>query len=147
MHCLQSQFIIFGRNEIRVSSCPTGQVCFSGREFLLKNNFQNAFAKRIGNNTNFSLSNHLQIMSKAKTVEERHFYISLCVKEKYSARELERQMDSAYYERYMLSSKKVLPNIFPGVYAAVFSTPMCSNFWICRSSSPNAICARPSLKT
>lgn len=41
---------------IRVSSCPTGQVCFSGREFLLKNNFQNAFAKRIGNNTNFSLS-------------------------------------------------------------------------------------------
>lgn len=56
VHCLQSQFIIFGRNEIRVSSCPTGQVCFSGREFLLKNNFQNAFAKRIGNNTNFSLS-------------------------------------------------------------------------------------------
>lgn len=56
VHCLQSQFIIFGKNEIRVSSCPTGQVCFSGREFLLKNNFQNAFAKRIGNNTNFSLS-------------------------------------------------------------------------------------------
>lgn len=79
VHCLQSQFIIFGKNEIRVSSCLTGQVCFSGREFLLKNNFQNAFAKRIGNNTNFSLSNHLQIMSKAKAVEERHFYISLCV--------------------------------------------------------------------
>lgn len=56
VHCLQSQFIIFGKNEIRVSSCPTGQVCFSGRKFLLKNNFQNAFAKRIGNNTNFSLS-------------------------------------------------------------------------------------------
>lgn len=52
VHCLQSQFIIFGKNEIRVSSCPTGQICFSGREFLLKNNFQNAFAKRIGNNTN-----------------------------------------------------------------------------------------------
>ena len=123
VHCLQSQFIIFGRNEIRVSSCPTGQVCFSGREFLLKNNFQNAFAKRIGNNTNFSLSNHLQIMSKAKTVEERHFYISLCVKEKYSARELERQMDSAYYERYMLSSKKVLPEHIPrSVRGSIFDT-------------------------
>lgn len=123
VHCLQSQFIIFGKNEIRVSSCPTGQVCFSGREFLLKNNFQNAFAKRIGNNTNFSLSNHLQIMSKAKTVEERHFYISLCVKEKYSARELERQMDSAYYERYMLSSKKVLPEHIPrSVRGSIFDT-------------------------
>lgn len=123
VHCLQSQFIIFGKNEIRVSSCPTGQVCFSGRKFLLKNNFQNAFAKRIGNNTNFSLSNHLQIMSKAKTVEERHFYISLCVKEKYSARELERQMDSAYYERYMLSSKKVLPEHIPrSVRGSIFDT-------------------------
>lgn len=90
---------------------------------MLKNNFQNAFAKRIGNNTNFSLSNHLQIMSKAKTVEERHFYISLCVKEKYSARELERQMDSAYYERYMLSSKKVLPEHIPrSVRGSIFDT-------------------------
>lgn len=35
------------------------------------------------------------------------------MKEKYSARELERQMDSAYYERYMLSSKKVLPEHIP----------------------------------
>ena len=123
VHCLQSQLIIFGKNEIRVSSCPTGQVCFSGREFLLKNNFQNAFAKRIGNNTNFSLSNHLQIMSKAKAIEERHFYISLCVKEKYSARELERQMDSAYYERYMLSSKKVLPEHIPrSARGSIFDT-------------------------
>ena len=64
-----------------------------------------------------------QIMSKAKTVEERHFYISLCVKEEYSARELERQMDSAYYERYMLSSKKVLPEHIPrSVRGSIFDT-------------------------
>lgn len=62
-------------------------------------------------------------MSKAKTVEERHFYIFLCVKEKYSARELERQMDSAYYERYMLSSKKVLPEHIPrSVRGSIFDT-------------------------
>ena len=62
-------------------------------------------------------------MSKAKTVEERHFYISLCVKEKYSARGLERQMDSAYYERYMLSSKKVLPEHIPrSVRGSIFDT-------------------------
>ena len=35
--------------------------------------------------------------------------MDLCVKEHYSKRELERQMDSAYYERYMLSSKKSMP--------------------------------------
>ena len=56
-----------------------------------------------------SWSNHLAIISKAKTVEERHFYMSLCVKENYSARELARQIDSGYYERYMLSKEKLLP--------------------------------------
>lgn len=38
-------------------------------------------------------------------MEERIFYMSMCVKEKYSARELARQIDSGYYERYMLSQK------------------------------------------
>ncbi len=35
--------------------------------------------------------------------------MSLCVKENYSARELARQIDSGYYERYMLSKEKLLP--------------------------------------
>ncbi len=56
-----------------------------------------------------SWSNHLAIISKAKTIEERHFYMALCVKENYSARELARQIDSGYYERYMLSKEKLLP--------------------------------------
>ena len=59
--------------------------------------------------TQISWSNHLAILSKAKTEEERHFYISLCIKENYSARELDRQLDSGYYERYMLSKEKLLP--------------------------------------
>lgn len=54
-------------------------------------------------------SSHLHILSKSKTVEEREFYIRLAVKEKYSVRELERQIDSGYYERVMLSKKKVSP--------------------------------------
>lgn len=52
-------------------------------------------------------------MSGSKTAEERHFYMALCAKEHYSKRELERQMDSAYYERYMLSGKKQLPEAVP----------------------------------
>lgn len=54
-------------------------------------------------------SSHLHILSKSKTIEEREFYIRLCVKERYSVRELERQIDSGYYERTMLSKKKVSP--------------------------------------
>ena len=54
-------------------------------------------------------------MSKAKTIEERHFYISLCIKEAYSSRELERQIDSGYYERYMLSKEKLLPEPIKGL--------------------------------
>lgn len=53
--------------------------------------------------TQVGWTNHLLIMSGSKSAEERHFYLSLCVKEHYSKRELERQMDSAYYERSMLS--------------------------------------------
>lgn len=65
--------------------------------------------------TQISWTNHLAIMSKAKTIEERHFYITLCIKESYSSRELERQMESAYYERYMLSKEKVLPEPIKGL--------------------------------
>lgn len=62
-----------------------------------------------------SWSNHLAIISKAKTLEERHFYITLCAKENYSARELSRQIDSGYYERYMLSREKLLPEPIKGL--------------------------------
>ena len=57
--------------------------------------------------TQISWTNHLLIMSASKSAEERHFYMALCAKEHYSKRELERQIDSAYYERFMLSSKKL----------------------------------------
>ena len=63
--------------------------------------------------TQISWTNHLLIMSGSKAVEERHFYMALCAKEHYSKRELERQMSSAYYERYMLSSKKLMPESVP----------------------------------
>lgn len=63
--------------------------------------------------TQISWTNHLLIMSGSKSAEERHFYMALCAKEHYSKRELERQIDSAYYERYMLSSKKPVPDAIP----------------------------------
>lgn len=63
--------------------------------------------------TQISWTNHLLIMSGAQNAEERHFYMALCAKNHYSKRELERQMDSAYYERCMLSSQKPLPEAVP----------------------------------
>ena len=59
--------------------------------------------------TQISWTNHLLIMSGCKTDEEREFYIRLCIKENYSKRQLERQLDSGYYERYMLSTEVLLP--------------------------------------
>ncbi len=60
--------------------------------------------------TQLSWTNHLLIMSGCKSDEEREFYMKLAIKERYSSRQLERQMDSGYYERYMLSKNKLLPD-------------------------------------
>lgn len=57
--------------------------------------------------TQISWTNHRLILSKTKIDEEKEFYIHLSIKENYSKRELERQSDSGYYERAMISKKKV----------------------------------------
>ncbi|PIE77345.1 MAG: hypothetical protein CSA15_13440 [Candidatus Delongbacteria bacterium] len=61
--------------------------------------------------TQLSWSNHLKIMSACKSQEERHFYIFLCIKERLSHRELIRQIESAYFERFILSKNNTLPAI------------------------------------
>lgn len=53
-----------------------------------------------------SWSNNMHIISKTKSYEEKEFYLKLAAKEKYKARELERQIDSGYYERLLLSNGK-----------------------------------------
>ena len=51
-----------------------------------------------------SWTNNLIIFSHKSTIEEKEFYIRLCIKNNYSKRELERQIASHYYERYILSA-------------------------------------------
>lgn len=80
--------------------------------------------------TQISWTNHLLILSKTKSDEERQFYLQLSIKEKYTSREMERQIDSGYYERAMLSKKKVSPvvtqlhgditNVFKDTYVLDF---------------------------
>ncbi len=54
-------------------------------------------------------TNNMVILSKTKTEEEREFYIRLSIKERLSKRELERQIDSAVFERIIISKEKLAP--------------------------------------
>ncbi len=50
-----------------------------------------------------SWTNNLIILSQCKTPQEREFYVRLAIQERYSKRELERQIKAAVYERVILS--------------------------------------------
>ncbi len=52
-----------------------------------------------------SWSHHLVLISRTKTDEEREFYLRLCLQEKISVRELERQISSGVFERVMISNQ------------------------------------------
>ena len=55
-----------------------------------------------------SWSNNIIILEGTKTMEEKEFYIRLCIKNNYTKRELQRQIKSHYYERYLLSGGNAL---------------------------------------
>ena len=56
--------------------------------------------------TQISWSNNVKILSSTKSIEEKEFYIKMCIKNNYTARELDRQIASGYFHRYMLSDGK-----------------------------------------
>lgn len=57
--------------------------------------------------TEITWSNHLHILSKTKTIEEKEFYLNLVAKQHYSARNLARIIDSGTYERTSIADKKL----------------------------------------
>jgi predicted nuclease of restriction endonuclease-like (RecB) superfamily len=57
--------------------------------------------------TQLSWTHHLLILSKTKTVEEKLFYIHASINDKLSKRELERQLNSAVFERTLIANQKV----------------------------------------
>lgn len=62
--------------------------------------------------TELSWSHNLLILFRTQTMEEKEFYLKTCISEKWSRRELERQIESSLYERFMLSRKtdKLVPH-------------------------------------
>ena len=61
--------------------------------------------------TQISWTNNLLILSGTNTIEEKEFYIKMCIKNNYSKRELDRQLSSGYFHRYMLSDGKANQNL------------------------------------
>lgn len=80
--------------------------------------------------TQLSWTNHITILSKCKTIEEKQFYLLLAAKNKWSKRVLIRQIESGYFERTILSKSNVSPavtqlqnniqNIFKDTYVFEF---------------------------
>jgi len=56
-----------------------------------------------------SWTHNLLILGKSKRAEEREFYLRLACAQKWSSRELERQLDGALFERVALSPTKLSP--------------------------------------
>lgn len=52
---------------------------------------------------------HQRLLLACRTNEEREFYLRLSVKEHWSIRELERQINSSYFERVMIANQKLSP--------------------------------------
>ena len=85
-------------------------------------------------------SSHLLIMSGTKSMEEKIFYMKMCIENNYSVRELNRQIDSGYYQRYLLSEADAAQNILPSIdeddipVTRLLDTYVW-NFWICQMNT------------
>ena len=53
-----------------------------------------------------SWTHNIMILGSTNSIEEKEFYIRMCIKNNYSKRELDRQIGSGYYQRYVLSDGK-----------------------------------------
>ena len=87
---------------------------FTKRELYRMKQFYetyNGFAKVSAVLTQLNWTNHLTIMSKCKSDEEKHFYLISALKGKWSSRELIRQIESSVFERTILSNQIVSPAV------------------------------------
>ena len=67
--------------------------------------------------TQLPWTHHLLILGRCKRSEEREFYVRLAIQEKWSSRDLERQLEGALFERAVLNPPKVstaLKQLRPG---------------------------------
>jgi predicted nuclease of restriction endonuclease-like (RecB) superfamily len=70
--------------------------------------------------TQLSWTHHYILISRCKTQEERLFYLQLTATERYSTRELDRQINSGIFERTRLADAKIPPNTHPKSLTGIF---------------------------
>ena len=72
--------------------------------------------------TEISWSNHLHILSKTKTLDEKSYYLKVASQNHHSARELSRLIDSGAFERTLLADQKLSAalTVFPANTKGIF---------------------------
>ena len=89
---------------MKSSRCPSAKGFFAQNIWRMKQFYKTYRDKKLSPLVReISWTNNLLILSGCKTDEAREFYLRLCAANRYSKRELERQINSALYERTMLS--------------------------------------------
>jgi len=78
--------------------------------------------------TQLSWTHHTLLISRCKTEDERLFYLQLSVAERYSTRELDRQINSGIFERTMLADAKLSQINHPKSLTGVFRDSYVLNF-------------------
>jgi predicted nuclease of restriction endonuclease-like (RecB) superfamily len=63
--------------------------------------------------TALTWTHHLEILKRTSSLEEKVFYLLLSIKEKYTVRELQRQITASLYERQKLSNTRIADTIHP----------------------------------
>jgi predicted nuclease of restriction endonuclease-like (RecB) superfamily len=58
-------------------------------------------------------THHIEILARTSSLEEKVFYLLLSIKEKYTVRELQRQINASLYERQKLSNTRIADTIHP----------------------------------
>lgn len=77
--------------------------------------------------TQISWTHHLMILSKTKSPEEKLFYILSTIKEKLTVKELERQLNSAVFERTIVGNKFV-SSLMTQLPTGIFKDPYIFEF-------------------
>ena len=95
--------------------------------------------------TQLSWTHNLLILSRSKRPEEREFYLQMAIREQWSSRDLERQLNGALFERVVLSPAIVSPpvrqlhqdtaSVFKDSYLVEFDLPADHQKRICSGHS------------
>jgi predicted nuclease of restriction endonuclease-like (RecB) superfamily len=92
---LSAKFVSSLMTQIQIADSKSNEIVSTVLTQFQANDIRETILAKI------SWSHHLIIMSRTKADEEREFYLNLCIKDRYTVRELDRQIDSGIFERIM----------------------------------------------